>query len=690
MVCDSVFSATPNAGKPKLLQRDQPDIAKLRRLILYRGMDMNDPFNTLPDWARPLLTALGLQKPTNPRQVLLAADDAATRLAPNTRRMWKWVLVLEGLAVLAPLLWLLVSRFRLPISFAACSVLVCTLLVVGICWWLRWRGMQFSWARTRMIAEIARSAEATGGIGGRATAAALGGAPGLQTIADWIAMATDEPVTLPDDAKKLYREMRIEDQLAHYQKKRREALEERTKLSRHVTRAMDGALFLAVTGVAISLNGDGERWLRLSGSDYILGCIGVMLPLIAILMQLLASFLELNRRSGRYVQQIEFLIVAKKLIDEAATVEEVRNVVKEVERVLLGEVVEWFYQAQHAEPYYRSKAAGIEAWEINKVMPDHQHTWARKILEGFGASAGFVGRVVFGRILVAALSMVVTTALIAFCIPKDSEELSRLRMEDGRLLSSPTSHSWEPDAARADKGFILIAHGLHDGVDFTGKHGEKEHWMTLMQETLNAHLGREMPDLCLVDWHLAAIPAAFSGDGLQAVKADAVGKSIPTLPQAWLQDVAAIRPQAEEIGDLVGYKLARAIRAGKIRRDRPMQLIGHSAGGFVVLHAAMVLKQLGLAPCNLRVTMLDTPMPVAADLLAVLDDIPVDYYCTSSFATGVPASGFYRNFTRFDIKPPATVDAYLGAHSYAYKWYIQSIAPEWKNGFGRSPFSEKH
>ena len=132
-----------------------------------------------------------------------------------------------------------------------------------------------------------------------------------------------------------------------------------------------------------------------------------------------------------------------------------------------------------------------------------------------------------------------------------------------------------------------------------------------------------------------------------------------------------------------------AIRAGKIHRDKPMQLIGHSAGGFVVLHAAMVLKQLGLAPADLRVTMLDTPMPVAADLLAVLDDVPVDYYCTSSFATGVPESGFHRNFTRFDIKPPATVDAYLGAHSYAYKWYIQSIGPEWENGFRRSPFSMK-
>ena len=646
-----------------------------------------DEFDNLPEWAKPLLTALDLRNSKNPDIVLERADNAANQLAPNTRRMWKWVLVLEGLAVLAPLLWLLVSRFRLPVPLAACSVLVCTLLVVGICWWLRWRGMQFSWARTRMIAEIARSAKATEGIGGQATAAALGGAPSLQTIARWIGHGETE--TQPQEAKDHYLATRIEDQLSHYQKKHRQALDERTRLSRHVTRAMDGALFLAVTGVAVSLNESAERWLRLSGSDYVLGCVGVMLPLTAILMQLLGSYLELNRRAGRYVQQIEFLAESKKLLSEATTREEIQHVVKEVERGLLGEVVEWFYQAQHAEPYYRSKAGRIEAWEIDKVMAEGRRRWPQKILAGFGASAGFIGRVVFGRILVAAISIVITTAFIAFCIPKDSEELSRLRMEDGRLLSSPTSKSWEPDAARANNGFILIVHGLHDGVDFTGKQGEKGHWMTRMQETLNEHLGDQMPDLCLVDWHMAAIPAAFSGDGLQAVKANATGRSIPTRPQAWLQDVAAIRPQAEEIGDLVGYKIARAIRSGKIHRDRPMHLIGHSAGGFVVLHAAMVLKQLGLAPANLRVTMLDTPMPVATDLVAILDEIPVDYYCTSAFATGVPANGFYRNFTRYDIKPPAGTDAYLGAHSYAWKWYIQSIAPEWETGFRRSPFAKQ-
>ena len=108
---------------------------------------------------------------------------------------------------------------------------------------------------------------------------------------------------------------------------------------------------------------------------------------------------------------------------------------------------------------------------------------------------------------------------------------------------------------------------------------------------------------------------------------------------------------------------------------------------------ALVLHELGVAPENLRVTMLDTPVPVPNDLLEVLEHCPIDYYCSSAFTTGlVPASGFHRNYTRFEIPPPADakIDPYAGAHSYACKWFIQSISPTnpaYADGFGRSCFA---
>ena len=643
----------------------------------------------MPEWLPPLIKALDLTERKSPCEVLERAEIAANRLAPDTRRMWKWILAMQGFAVLAPLTWLMVVRLGWTMSYAAYSVAVCTLLVVGICWWLRWRGMQQTWARTRLLAEIARSATATTMIAGHATVEALGGAPRLQPVAGWI--LGNEPCTgiSSAEAGQRYVRDRIDDQLEYYRKKHAEALAERRRLSKHVTFALDGSLFLAVSGLALSFSPTAERWLRLSGSDYVLGVVGTALPLFAILMQLLGSYLELNRRAGRYAQQVEFLDISKQRILTAGPDSHLHETVRDVERALLSEVVEWFYQAQHSEPYYRSKNNSPQVSEIRQAIAVGRQSWLRKLFVWFGISAGFFGRVVLGRGLVVALSVVVTTAFIAFCIPKDSEELSKLRLEDGRLLSSPGSKSWEPDPARADKGFILIAHGLHDGVDTTGKSGKTPHWMTRMQDTLQQHLAPNTPDICLVNWHLAAIPAVFSGSGLESVRAGSE-HTIPTRPQAWLQDIAAIRPQAEEIGELVGFKIARALRNGSLKQDKPMHLIGHSAGGFVVLHAALVLKQLGLAPANLRVTLLDTPMPVMEKLKLLSDDVQVDFYCTSAFASGIPETGFGRRFTKFSITPPAGTDPYIGAHSFAHEWFTDSIAAEAEDGFRRSPFSLKH
>ena len=655
-------------------------------------MATSESVQEMPAWARPLIRALQLPDRTNPEEVLERASIAADRLAPDTRRLWRLILLAEGAAVLAPVTWLLVVRLGWPMSYAAYAVAFCTLMVVGICWWLRWKGAQQTWARARLLAEIARSAKATAGIAPGATTAALAGSPSLQPLAEWIAGDAIAPAISPDQARQNYISSRIDDQLDYYRKKNRQAGEERRRLSRHVTRSLDGALFLAVAGVALSMSHTGERWLRLSGSDYVLGVVGTALPLIAILMQSLGSYLELNRRAGRYAQQVEFLESIKAKSEATATAEQINVTVCGVERELLSEVVEWFYQAQHTEPYYRSKSRNPDAMEIREALAVSKQSWSRKSMVWLGISAGFVGRVVLGRVLVGALSVVLTTAFIAFYIPKDSEELSRLRLEDGRLLSSPQASGWQPMPERAEKGFILIAHGLHDGVNSTGKTRDgKPHWMTRMQDTLNATLKSDTPEICLVDWRLAAIPAVFSGTGAGGTTTDADRESsIPIPPEAWLQDVAAIRPQAEEIGELVGFKLARAIRQGDLRQDRPMHFIGHSAGGFVVLHAALVLKQLGLAPGNFRVTMLDTPLPVVADLKLLAADIPLDFYCTSALATGIPDSGFAKSFTRFDITPPVGIDPYTGAHSYAHEWYIDTMSNRSDKGFAFSPFALRH
>jgi pimeloyl-ACP methyl ester carboxylesterase len=201
--------------------------------------------------------------------------------------------------------------------------------------------------------------------------------------------------------------------------------------------------------------------------------------------------------------------------------------------------------------------------------------------------------------------------------------------------------------------------------------------MKKMAGAIERRLGDQSPNICLVDWHEAARPSDlhrlnFGWDAGQ-----------------FLIDVAAIRPQAQEVGDFVALKLARSVLNGEIRRDRPFHLIGHSAGGFVVTRVALLLKQFNIAPSPLHVTILDTPK---ADT-EMVEDLPQaypgrsDFYVSSSLVidpTALKASGLRVGTVT------GTVPADLReAHRYAYHWFIETIEKRGSGeGFDRSPFSQ--
>lgn len=621
-----------------------------------------------PAWYEPLAKALGLQSDSTAEQVLKKADTVANTLAPNTRRLWKWILTLEGVAVVLPLLWLLVLRLGWHPGYTASAVLTCTLLIVGVCWWLRWRGMQHTWTRARLLAEIARSADATGWLPGRVTVEALASAPKLQVIASGLPQnpAHDDAPDL-ESLKQRYLKERIQHQRQHYADKRRAAIQERKNLSRWVTRSLDGALFLAVAGAALVISGKADYLMRISGSDYVMGLAGTTLPLVAILMQSLSSFLELNRRTGRYALQIDFLDVIGTRLQEATTLPEAMAIVHQVENVLLGEVVEWFYQAEHAEFFYHSKNVD-EAATIQATVEQTRHAWYHRLLGSLSASVGFIVSVILDRLVIVAIAVVLTSAWIAWHVPKDYVATSAIHRRDGRLLSHATADGWNPQPQRTAHGFILIAHGLHDGAN---RKEDKSRWMERMQNTLEtcADLQKSLPEICLVDWNEAA--------------------EDPSLQHTFLNDLAAIRSMDEEIGKIVGCKLAMEIKSGKLNANKPMHFIGHSAGGFVVMAAARTLGILGIKPANLHLTILDTPLPDVkeeGDLSHVARDFPLDYYCTSAFARGVPADGWLPGFRRYQIPLGKDMNAYLDAHSYAHEWYTNSILNHDPLGFIRSPF----
>ena len=84
-------------------------------------------------------------------------DDLALRAAPLARSWAKWMTLIQAAAVLMPLLWLLRRTLNFSPSVAALATLVSVLALIGALWWMRWRGMQRTWARARLVAEVARS-----------------------------------------------------------------------------------------------------------------------------------------------------------------------------------------------------------------------------------------------------------------------------------------------------------------------------------------------------------------------------------------------------------------------------------------------------------------------------------------------------------------------------------------------------
>ena len=643
-----------------------------------------------PVWLAPLLNLLKINAHDTAEECYQKADEVANRLAPHTRRLFNFILVFQGLAVLAPSLWLIVLREQFSVSFAAFSVVFCAVGLLVISWWMRWRGMQHMWVRARLVAELARSRMATEQIDSGLTASALRRSPSLQAVANALPGAANKLLSAENtnfnDAKQHYMAERLDNQLQYYQHKRHDALLRRQRLSKIVTLSLDAALFLAVAGVAISLRDEAMIWLNWSYSDYVLGFVGTLLPLLAVLAQMSGAQLELNRRIGTFAQQIELLSAAKFQLKDANQLIQLKNIVSDVEASLLSEVMEWFYQAEHNEPYYRANKdkAELKEWRAAAVL---RHSKLARALSALEYSAGFIGKVVLGRVVVIALSMVLTTAFIQYQrAPEDPTIQSVLRQQDGRLLSAGRADEsyalWLSGQPAASNGTVVLAHGLHDGVDTIRSNN---HWMTLLEQAILQRTAPLAPDIILVDWREAAKPSGNPFSALDTMALSAMG--MPQSAQDMLNDLSMIRPQGERIGELVGFKLARAIRSGDIAPDKPLHLIGHSAGGFVVLHAALVLSELGLAPEQMHVSLLDTPFPLKSDLTRGALKFTVDFYVTSALAQGVPPDKYTTGFNRFDITPPLGIDPYTGAHSYAHSWFIESVTNDTiKAGFNRSPF----
>ena len=434
---------------------------------------------------------------------------------------------------------------------------------------------------------------------------------------------------------------------------------------------------------------DGTGWQTLPASatpmlDFALGMAGLALPLGLLVAQSLRFVGESTRRTARYTQQILHLENLRERF-AVANDEKALDLLRETEDALLSEVLDWYFQSETTEDFYtirEQSAVEVPGQRAPRRSSRLDFLW--KGLRNLGAAAGFMVRVVLGRLIWVVLSVAVVLMWISQKQPETAEVASRLQ-ELGRMLDPWDGSLFTARPMAAANGTLIIAHGMRDGWQPVAANsdmacgGPDAHWSTEIASKVRDRVGALAPQMIVLDWH----------EGAKASSQHALNTQDPMT--SFLTDLGGVRSSGEVTGDFFGIRLARMVENGQIRSDRPLQLIGHSAGGFVVTRAARILVAMGFPKELVHVTILDTPEPnqeLAQDLVKYAT---AEYYRASNLAM-VEASDLNSGIHYLRIPLPvfdATGFASeMAAHSYASDWYCESAihAKCGEDGFGRSPF----
>jgi len=525
------------------------------------------------DWLPSVFQAAGLSADADLETIFRKTDALATLAAPVTRRWFKWIIVIQALAVVVPITWLMYRAIGLPTGGAAGLTLGTIVVLIAMTWWLRWRGMQKAWARARLVAEVARSMLVTERCSGLPMPANVHGIPALRHLR-WFCLAAGAH-TQQDDWVKSYTKDRIEDQENYFAQKQSSAEAERRRLSRWATLLLDISLVFAVAGTVIYLSSRVLEWTHMPGGSaipIILGLAGVICPLSLLLIELLRTLTELNRRNARYAQQRRVLKDAKDRLAAAPSEQAAAHIVEETERQLLTEVVEWYFQVETAEHFFHFRRTTASASGIKLDAKARRSPIASQLAGLLGNAGLFMVRVVLGRILWTVVAGVAVFAWLSYQHPGNPVSKSDIRTL--AVIQNADGEKWIPSKERLENGCVFIVHGLWGGVEHY-KGDPSSHWTRRMARAIQTRLAQQPPDIAIIDWDSAASPTAAnqmnSGIGLF----DETG------------DVAAIRTEAEEVGDYLGIDVALMMLDGTINKNKPLHLIGHSAGGFVVASVVM-------------------------------------------------------------------------------------------------------
>ncbi len=270
----------------------------------------------------------------------LKVDHAATHGAPSFRRL---ITGTVGLHVFATALAAATLAFHLHHPAMPWGKLACLLGAMAVALVVRHHRHQHDWVRSRLAAEITRSALATWG---------LKRAVRLFDDFDWAGLeplrrsldvlqrrsARARPTTF-DNFKQHYLKERIDGQLAYFARQESRAVPQLGRLRVGFTiSTLLAIVFTAIYAVHSTLaHPVAPGWVE----AWIFGFGPIVLPVLAAGFISLISINDLHRRVARYKEMHVRLEAARKEAAFVQTWGSLERVVAKAERALLQEVFEW-------------------------------------------------------------------------------------------------------------------------------------------------------------------------------------------------------------------------------------------------------------------------------------------------------------------------------------------------------------
>lgn len=271
------------------------------------------------------------------------------------------------------------------------------------------------------------------------------------------------------------------------------------------------------------------------------------------------------------------------------------------------------------------------------------------------------------------------------------------------------------DPAKAQNGLVVLTHGIRSPLGERTVDGNGRIWLQHMAALIASTLPpAERPNILIYGWGPDSDPAEFPAEAVERATLQlellqmvaGFGGVEVNLPVAKLLAVGTGVASDLAVDSLVCRNEMAPAHASTLadhlvalsRLDpplvvpgKPIHLIGHSAGGFLMGECAALMKQRGMTVD--QVTMLDTPFPYRSHIAVPRCARRVERYVSSFYGSLnlpsvfaiLPATDYYFSAINWQ----AYILFIPSAHSYAHEWYSDAtINTNSVDGFYYSPFRQ--